>query len=337
MSLSVLEARVLQTGQCTLCGACLSICPYLRVWRGRVVRMQDCSVEDGRCWSWCPRGDFDRAALLRGRFGEASQDPDLGTILHVAQARAADGSVRARAQNGGVVSALAMLALREGFAGQALVTARSREQEPTGRLVSDPDEVLACSGSGYAAGPSLQALHASTASSAVIAVALPCQTLALARMAAAKDPGPAARVRLVIGLFCTWALDQPALRSLLLRRLGTTEIERLEITPPPDPVLRVCMPGELYELPLDEARACIRNACRSCSDMTSELADISVGAVEGREGWCTVLVRSPEGLRLFERARSAGVLEIESLADGYVDSLRGASRQKKHRSAMEAP
>jgi coenzyme F420 hydrogenase subunit beta len=63
--------------------------------------------------------------------------------------------------------------------------------------------------------------------------------------------------------------------------------------------------------------------------MTAELADLSVGTVEGLAGWSTVLVRSARGQELLDRAR--GALEIEALADDYVPKLALASRQKKRR------
>jgi len=41
----------------------------------------------------------------------------------------------------------------------------------------------------------------------------------------------------------------------------------------------------------------------------SELSDLSVGTVEGEEGWNTVIVRTARGEDLLNRAESKGALE----------------------------
>ena len=47
--------------------------------------------------------------------------------------------------------------------------------------------------------------------------------------------------------------------------------------------------------------------------MTAELSDISVGTVEGKEGWNTVIVRTAMGENLLKRAKKAGLIETRSL------------------------
>ena len=86
--------------------------------------------------------------------------------------------------------------------------------------------------------------------------------------------------------------------------------------------------GDL-DLPLEEVRDLIPAACTLCPDMTAEWADLSVGALEGRPGWNTLIVRSPVGGELVERAIGEGYLETEALPPASLDHLSGAAAGKK--------
>jgi coenzyme F420 hydrogenase subunit beta len=78
-------------------------------------------------------------------------------------------------------------------------------------------------------------------------------------------------------------------------------------------------------------RAFIRTTCNVCVDMTAELADVSVGAAEGVEGWNTIIVRSDAGAELVEAARAADALETEALPDANLEHLKEAALGKKRR------
>ena len=69
--------------------------------------------------------------------------------------------------------------------------------------------------------------------------------------------------------------------------------------------------------------------------MTAELSDLSVGTVEGKEGWNTVIVRTAMGQDLLRRAKKAGTIETKSLPKDNLDHLIEASLLKKRR-ALDA-
>ena len=69
--------------------------------------------------------------------------------------------------------------------------------------------------------------------------------------------------------------------------------------------------------------------------MTSEFADISVGMVEGMDAWNTVIVRTPEGKRLIEKAKKNGAIKTQPLEEARLGHLREASFQKKKRAVAE--
>jgi coenzyme F420 hydrogenase subunit beta len=142
---------------------------------------------------------------------------------------------------------------------------------------------------------------------------------------------PIDRVDLVIGLFCTWAFDYKPFMSFLHDRVDGRSINKLNITPPPERILEVTAGNKLYRIPVDDIRPFIRPSCRVCLDMTSELSDISVGTVEGKEGWNTVIVRTAIGENLLRRAKKAGVIETRPLPKNNLSHLKEASLLKKRR------
>jgi coenzyme F420 hydrogenase subunit beta len=80
---------------------------------------------------------------------------------------------------------------------------------------------------------------------------------------------------------------------------------------------------------------CVRPSCRSCSDMTAEFSDISVGSARLPEGWeeakswNQVIVRTETGQKLIDLARQKGVLEFREVPEGNLERLKKASLSKK--------
>lgn len=337
--LEALEEKVLGRDLCAACGACLSLCPYLRSFKGRVIKLDDCNLEEGRCFAYCPRTEVNLDEVYQKLFGKKYEEIELGPVRKIMMARAKESIWAKKAQTGGVVSALIDFALRESVIQAAVLTPRDGDLLPQGKIIKGRKEILRCAGSSYVSGPTLEALNKGPwkGEERIGVVGLPCQVLALARMKAStlEKKTPIDRVDLVVGLFCTWALDYKPFIAFLNKRVGNRPIKKLNITPPPERILEVTAGGELYRIPVDDIRPFIRPSCRVCLDMTAELSDISVGTVEGKEGWNTMIVRTAKGNDLLTRAKKAGVLEIRPLAKNSLSHLKEASLLKKRR-ALDA-
>ena len=337
--LEALEEKVLGRDLCAACGACLSLCPYLRSFKGRVIKLDDCNLEEGRCFAYCPRTEVNLDEVYQKLFGKNYEEIELGPVRKIMMARAKESIWAKKAQTGGVVSALIDFALRESVVQAAVLTPRDGDLLPQGKIIKGRKEILRCAGSSYVSGPTLEALNKGPwkEEERIGVVGLPCQVLALARMKAStlEKKTPIDRVDLVVGLFCTWALDYKPFIAFLNKRVGNRPIKKLNITPPPERILEVTAGGELYQIPVNDIRPFIRPSCRVCLDMTAELSDISVGTVEGKEGWNTMIVRTAKGDDLLTRAKKAGVLEIRPLAKNSLRHLKEASLLKKRR-ALDA-
>ncbi len=337
--LKALESLVLGRGLCTMCGACARMCPYLETFNGRIVKLHECDLQEGRCFAHCPRTALDLAALNRNRFGSEEVPLELGFQKRVLMGRGLDPGLRGKAQTGGTVSSLVALALEEGLVDAAVLTQRGKDLLPAGRIVSRREEVLECAGSSYVASPSLAALNKGPwqGHERIALVGVPCQIWALEKMRSCElnQDAPARKVVLSIGLFCTWALSYTPFVSFLRRKFPSEVVEAMDITPPPERILRIRTSSGSREVPVEEIRPFVQPACTVCADMTSELADLSVGTVEGEPGWNTLIIRTSAGESILDRALARGILEVKDLPAPNAQHLAQASMLKKRR-ALEA-
>jgi coenzyme F420 hydrogenase subunit beta len=312
------------------------MCPYLVAHRGRIVALDDCAVDQGRCHAFCPRTATDLDEASDAVFGAPFDAGPIGRVAEVVMARAASGDVRSKTQYGGSVSALVAFAIERGLIDSAVLTGSDSSMLPSGVLARNGDEVLARARSNYVAGPTLAAFNSEAKRDDVRSVGVvgtPCQALALAKMRASplENRNNIDKLSLVVGLFCTWALDFAGFTRFLAERTPLDRISKLDIPPPPANVFQVFSDSTSLSIPLDEVRPFIRPACNVCLDMTAEFADVAVGAAEGIEGWNTLIVRSERGRELVDAARAAGVIETETLPEENLDHLKGASLGKRRR------
>jgi coenzyme F420 hydrogenase subunit beta len=337
--LQALESRVILKDLCTFCGACLSLCPYLHSWKGKLVKSDNCDLTEGRCFAYCPRTQVDLEAIHQEVFGQRYLNFEMGFFKRVQMVRASVPDLREKAQTGGVVSALIDFALKKRFIDAAVLTHRDVDHLPHGRVIRRCDEIFSCAGSSYVAAPTLQALNQGPweNTSQIGVVGTPCQVLAMRkmRMSPLKTATPIHRVTLVVGLFCTWALTYGPFIKYLENRLKGIQIRKLHITPPPEGFLELITNDDhRWKVPLDEIRPFIRRTCGICLDMTSELSDLSVGTVEGIQGWNTVVIRTDLGEELLSQAEAARVIEIQPLPEENLNHLKAASLLKKQKALL---
>lgn len=324
---SDLQAEVLAADLCTGCGACLGHCPYLKTLGERVAFIHPCPRTEGRCYAVCPRTGLDADALDWQVFGVPRRDHVLGCHDALYWARALDPEIRARGQYGGVATALAVFALASGTADAALLTRGGPSRMPAPVLARDRAGVLAAAGTKYTACPTLSPLAERLRASRerVAVVGRPCQVEAVRKLQARGDDG---RLPLVVGIFCFWALT-PAFYRFLEQRGDLGRADKLDM--PKEGGMTFSLGGRSTSVPIEEVRPFIRPACQTCFDPTAEWADISVGSTEQDPAWNTVIVRTERGGTFVERAREAGVLEMQAYPADRIPILREAVQRKKAR------
>jgi len=330
---------VQQAGLCIGCGACVDICPYFKHYRGKTVQVFSCDLEEGRCFAHCPKIEVDQEGISRRLRGKPYEALDLGDLRSVRAARAGRACSRGGFQGGGTVSALAAFALRTGRIDAAVLTDRQGPW-PLPRVVTREDQVFECASSKFTAAATLSALNGAARDGyeRIGLVGTPCQITAAAQMKGNPlnredfaDP-----VALSIGLFCNWALDPRGFNHFLSQRLDISRVTGMDIPPPPADVLVVWLGDDTVDIPLDEIRPFIPETCSLCPDLTSEWADLSVGMLEGRPGWNTLVIRSESGESLVEAAEKGGFLESTPMPRENLEHLEWAGRAKKRRAFQKA-
>ena len=337
--LNELFREVIDRGLCTLCGACAGGCPYMVSYNGRIVILDNCTLSEGQCYKYCPRTYTDMDAISQQIFGVQYSENELGTVKEVLMARATDTDIRKSAQYGGTVTALLSLALAEGLIDSAILTRTSDDKTPSTFLAKSTEEMLQGTGSNYMACPVLQTYNhlPKESNNNLGIVTTPCQAIALAKM---KTEPPENRisvdnVKLVIGLFCTWALSPDGFHRFLKENLDLIQVKKFDIPPPPANRFDAYTQSGIISFPLEQIRKFTMPTCTYCLDMTSEFSDISVGAVEGIEGWNTLIIRSDTGAELVETAKAKGELETNNLPLQNISHLKEASLLKKKRALKE--
>ena len=339
-----LQKRVIETNLCTNCGACVNLCPYAVSYKDHTIILDPCGREEGRCYAFCPRTPTDLEALRR-QYDSRDLTPELGALQDFCLTRAADQEVRKSSQHGGTVTTLVSLALEEGIIDTAVLADEGEGFLPQGVEVQRVSEVKKKGKSRFVVSPNLAAFHRAAKGSAgkIGVVATPCQAMALAKMRLKPYPSKDSNIdklRLVIGLFCGWALSWRELKTLLEKRFGMDSILGLDIPPSKHNSMEIHTPGGIVEISLGEVAPFVRKSCQYCWDMTAEFSDLSVGSArvpEGWEvarGWNQLIVRTPAGQELLDRAKSRGLLEFREMPEGNLERLKKASLDKK-RSALQ--
>ncbi|MFH1153509.1 MAG: Coenzyme F420 hydrogenase/dehydrogenase, beta subunit C-terminal domain [Pseudomonadota bacterium] len=332
--------RIRDANLCTSCGACADMCPYLRSHNGSVIQVFACDRSQGRCYAHCPHIGVDRDELSRHCFKEPQPQSPLGSCLSILSARRGKKAPDGQFQNGGTVSSLVIQALRLGLIHGALLT--DRHGLTPAPLITDTEAgILHCASSKYMATPTLAALNAAMDGplGKLAVVGTPCQMTALAqlRMNPLQKTGFRDITSLRIGLFCTWAVDAARFaRYMAAKGVDTQSIRSMDIPPPPAETFVLNLTDSVMTFPLDDLRRLVPGGCAICPDMTGEFTDLSVGALEGRTGWNTLIVRTPLGQRLVDQAVINGMLEVEPFAQACLDGLSKAAANKRQRASDKA-
>ncbi len=320
---------------CIGCGACVDLCPYFKNFKGKTSQLFACTLEQGRCFAYCPKAEVDLDELSRSLWQTDYDGSPLGPYRNVLASRAGKQMPRGGFQSGGTVTALITFAFKNGLLDAAALTDRDG-LTPVARLVTNGKQAAGCASSKFMASPTLAALNMGVRQGyqRMGVVGTPCQMTAVAQMQDNPLQKEAYRVpiSLKVGLFCNWSIDTRQLMGLLNQQLEGAEIRRMDIPPPPANTLTLETDRGSSAILLSEIKPLIPRTCFVCLDMTAELADIAVGMFEGRPGWNTLIIRSEAGEKIVEQARSGQFLETEDFPAENLKHLSKAAADKKERS-----
>lgn len=307
--------------RCCGCGACAGVCPKRAVSMrhnaaGFLVAVvdQDGCIGCGACMKACPRG-------ADGAWRRTESIPDTATAVI---GHAADGTIRARGQSGGFVTAVLENLFRAGEIDGAVVSRwNSETSHAEAVFVSSAEDVVRASGSVYCQTAVVErALEHADHRLAV--VALGCQAQALRKLA---ETGKFAYQPLLIGLVCGGNYAASYVDDLARRagvdpaRVTAFRFRDKTRTGWPGEV-SVTADGRTVYLPA-KARMALKDlyrapVCYACADKMCSSADLVVGdpwgvASAGDAGESVALLRTPRGAFAVRSATEVGALVVRDI------------------------
>jgi coenzyme F420 hydrogenase subunit beta len=312
---NILEKRIINSGFCTLCGSCEAACPTsaLQIKGEKVQRLYDCSKDLDLCpicYEMCPHSE---ALLLRSLSFVADapvKNEALGYYRKIVLAQAVDPALREQSHGGAVVTALLKYGIETKFFDSAIVSQAEPENpaKPKPSVALVPDDILSAVGSKFFPSSVAKAYGSAVYSygkASIAFVGVPCHVLALRKMEAWQHK-IIGNLKITIGLFCFGTFSLSSLLKYIEEKykIKPAEIKRLNLSS----TFEVQTENDVVQIPLPEVEEHIMPSCRTCTDFTSELADISVGGAYPLKDWSTVIIRTKAGEEFFYDAVKNGII-----------------------------
>ena len=315
-----LMKEIVNTGVCCHCASCAAACDVLE-WdevtkRPKLIgKCSGCGI----CYNQCPQ-TLTYIPDLIGNYKAAYTGRNLKNI---------------EGQDGGIVTALITYGLDEGLFDGAIVTKKSQAEpwKPVPSLVMNTEELKGSSGSVYVHSqttiPLIKAIRNGLGSIAFVGT--PCNINAISKM----QDSPTGLVHLFmranifrIGLFCMDSFSYDGLKAFLEKNgRSWNDIEKCMIAK--GKFIFKLKDGGTIEKRVHGLNAYKSSSCNFCTDLTSELADISVGSVGSADGYSTILVRNDLAHEILLDAADKGYIEINPLPRDKLRFVVNLARMKK--------
>lgn len=170
-------------------------------------------------------------------------------------------------------------------------------------------------------------------------VGTPCVSQAVRKLRSSPSPRLTLyreAIRLTIATFCTGVYRGELVTRLLSQEKGIAphQIQRLSLSPRDGHLVAFLWDGSQRTVPLNEVEPYTRRGCATCNDLLGESADLAVGALGAKEGYCTLITRSEAGTICLRNAMSFGLLETVPEIDEA--ALSRAAEEKDRRKRAQA-
>ena len=354
--------EVVTSGLCTGCAGCVVACPYdvlgyndaEGVYKPFHLETDngpgDCSHgEKGctMCTRACPRFRTWETEIDEFMFGRHRKPEEVdGISKDIILAKAVDPEIHQKGQDGGLVSAILLWALDNGYIDAALVSyleGDGSSWKAIPGVARTRDEILAAAGSRYTYSANTmayqQALDAGASKLALVGMS--CQSSVPPVMSKRVAGKPAKRFALNIGLLCSKTFDDAIFEELFEAKYGLKKQDMVKMNI--KGVFQIWMKnGDYHEVPLKECHAWTREGCKLCPDFAAEHADISTGGIGAHNDWTLTIVRTALGREIIVKMLQEGVIVGRPGDDdpGAIALLRKLSRVSRKRwpeTAVEAP
>jgi coenzyme F420 hydrogenase subunit beta len=354
--------EVVTSGLCTGCAGCVVACPYdvlgynddEGVYRpfhleeelgpgGCLHGEKGCTY----CTRACPRFRNWEVEIDTHMFGRARQPEEVdGISKDIILTKAVDPEIHEKGQDGGLVSAILLWALDNGYIDAALVSyleGDGTSWKAVPGVARTREEILAAAGSRYTYSANTMAYEEAIAGGAskLALVGMSCQSSVVPAMQVRKAGKPSKRWALNIGLLCSKTFDDSIFEELFEAKYGLKKQDMVKMNI--KGVFQIWMKnGDYHEVPLKECHAWTREGCKLCPDFAAEHADISTGGIGAHNDWTLTIVRTDLGREIIVKMLEQGVIvgrpgDSDPGAIALLRKLSRVSRKRWPETAVEAP
>ncbi len=315
---------VQKPGLCHRCGGCVTFCSAVNFGaleldsegKPRYADEDKC-IECGLCYTICPEID----ELNEETRQHLGWSPPIGRVIETAIARATDSTIRDRATDGGVVTALLVHLFKSGKIDGAIVTRQAGPFQREPFLAMSETDIRDAAGFFFDTSQGMKRFSdfyitfsqfrefnplIQKGLQRVAFVGTPCQIRAVRRMQLLNIV-PADSIKYCLGLFCSGNFVFGEKQREKIEKIGGfkwADVSKVNIKT--DLIVHLNS-GETKTVMLDELEFMKRFACYFCPDYSAEYADLSFGGIGAEEGWTTVITRTPVGRAIIADARSRAI------------------------------
>jgi coenzyme F420 hydrogenase subunit beta len=341
----VLNRKIISKGFCTLCGACEAACPTgaISVEDEKNRHVHDCSKDMDLCpicYETCPHSEALLLRVLKSVSDAPVKDEALGYYRKIVLAQATDPKLRELCRGGGVVTSLLTYGVDKKLFDSAIVSKAEPENpaKPKASVATVRDDIISAVGSKFFPSPVAKAYGSAVygyGKTKIAFVGVPCHVLALRKIEAWQHK-IGDNLAITIGLFCFGTFSMSPLLKYVEDNyhIKPSEIKHMRLSSK----FVVQTEKETIKIPVSEIENIIMPSCRTCTDFTSELADISIGGAYPLDEWSTVIIRTKRGEEFFYDAVANGIINtwvIEQEPEVYERVVRAAI-QKRTSAVQEA-
>ncbi|TFG22477.1 MAG: 4Fe-4S dicluster domain-containing protein [Promethearchaeota archaeon] len=308
-------------GSCNRCGLCSSICPVdaIKFTEDYLYIDESKCITCGLCYSFCPNSfrldPLYNSSKKSDRYLKHSKN--FGYYYKISSGKTQISELMDKGQDGGVVTSLLYYLLDKKLVDAVVTVKHSRNYwKPKISIVKNKNYLTNASGTIYAHVPILSILNKVKQFNKVAIVALPCQIRAITRGIESPIKLPIfSNIKYKIGLFCMKSFTYERILTLIQEKFNITldEITKMDIKK--GRFILHLINGNTISTSLKNCSEYTSNYCQQCYDATSELADISVGAIGSKVGWSTVIMRTKKGQDLFIGAVKDRLIKTNNLMD----------------------
>jgi coenzyme F420 hydrogenase subunit beta len=325
--------EVVTTGLCTGCAGCVISCPhdvldythasghYKPFHIEEELGPGDCTHGQKGCTTCtraCPRFRLWETEADEHLFGRTRTPEEVsGIYSDILLTRASDDLVHEVGQDGGLVSAILLWAMRNGYIDGALVSyleGDGSSWKAIPGVAASEDDIIKTAGSRYTYSANTLAIDEALERglSKLALVGMSCQSSVPPIMWHRKVGKISKPIVFNIGLLCSKTFDDAIFEELFEAKYGLKkqDMKKMNIKG----VFQIWMKdGSYHEVPLKECHQWTREGCNHCPDFAAEHADISTGGIGKYNDWTLTIVRTELGREIIQRM----------IADGSIISRPG--------------